>query len=1066
MFLLKLKTRNNAFPLLFLLSFWTALLHTVLVADIPKECLFRLEETVAASGAQVEFVFELVPDSYLLKVKHNSQPNQSKDVVLNGAPLSAFKVLKENSSSSSRLWTEKVTDYFYISPNQIRKNNSLKINFHSGFPEKVRIKFRNYRGSFLNDNVIVFFKQPPACLFKSAPLQLIFTFVSTYFLFVIISILAGEAYKKAAVYMVFCLDIFFSAIAVNNFLPFTLYTVCINFWFWLVLIASFILLVGIYKRYEHDVRKESVVNDLPASNIQPATALIFCCLLLLLFTLRLVLVLDNRIPMGHDTFQYLQLQYNVFFNEVALNGNVPRWLPFMTHGTVSNTWMIISQGLLTSALVPFVRFLQRINFFYIFQASLLFDELVLLVGCILLAKRYFKSVATILFVASSVTFTAVSSTQIWWDFHLIYLFPLTLYCLDRALREVSAQHLFLGGLFSVGMLLGNPPYCGAIFAFSMSVLGLTICIYSVSQTSGQLKRFFLGFRWRHLLAMVVPCGLAMIVLLFVRQGIEDVVAYNTGRSADWSVNSVRDFLGHGGYVNLHKYLEFVSRGSNNIDNTIYAGLLLVPFIVLTLLRVRSRLSYVFGTTTVIMALFSAGLFVPLVFYYCFPFAKYYRHIGLIAPLVKVFAIFYAGFGFDLFWRRLRDFRHDLPQGTAGKNGINLCILSAVMLYIFIFALAERFIVFSIFDFGLWSRCRTENQFCASQAQICSVMDQVLVISAFFMMLLLAALRWPKRARLIGLILISTHLIDVGSFKVQSEYRRVPRVNKDVVSLFRAHEYAFCGRRSQDYFSNERFCKLVPFLFYEDKRPFDTNQPADVVGKYGVQYWSIDCFLFLDPVSHIFRTEYWLKGIDAFYRAWTPVSARVPYHAGFPIPEAAAFKNLCGYHFPKLQLFSKIHVVSTEEDVAEVLANSDFRGGVLLSSYLGSELPRTGVPVVIGPVDDIALQANERIAEADVSAQEFTFNKVTVLVNNDTGIDAMLYYADAWHPKWHAYVDGKPVFIFKSNLGYKSVIIPPGESEVVFEFGDAATKLLFHAIVAIGICVFCCVIYCIFVGLRK
>ncbi len=41
-----------------------------------------------------------------------------------------------------------------------------------------------------------------------------------------------------------------------------------------------------------------------------------------LLVLRALLLLGQRLPMGHDTFQYLQLQYS-FFNEAALNGTLP-----------------------------------------------------------------------------------------------------------------------------------------------------------------------------------------------------------------------------------------------------------------------------------------------------------------------------------------------------------------------------------------------------------------------------------------------------------------------------------------------------------------------------------------------------------------------------------------------------------------------------------------------------------------------------------------------------------------------------------------------------------------------
>ena len=65
----------------------------------------------------------------------------------------------------------------------------------------------------------------------------------------------------------------------------------------------------------------------------------------------------------------------------------------------------------------------------------------------------------------------------------------------------------------------------------------------------------------------------------------------------------------------------------------------------------------------------------------------------------------------------------------------------------------------------------------------------------------------------------------------------------------------------------------------------------------------------------------------------------------------------------------------------------------------------------------------------------------------------------WIPKWRAYVNGRRANVIKTNLGYKSVIVPPGRMvEVIFAFGDGAGKLLLKGMLATGMCVFFAVIY--------
>ena len=64
---------------------------------------------------------------------------------------------------------------------------------------------------------------------------------------------------------------------------------------------------------------------------------------------------------------------------------------------------------------------------------------------------------------------------------------------------------------------------------------------------------------------------------------------------------------------------------------------------------------------------------------------------------------------------------------------------------------------------------------------------------------------------------------------------------------------------------------------------------------------------------------------------------------------------------------------------------------------------------------------------------FSANRVVVKVRTDA--PAWLYYADAFHPAWHATLNGRPARIYRANLGFKAVAVDSGLSEVVFTFDD-------------------------------
>jgi hypothetical protein len=1055
-----LKVKEHIF--FFTLSFLLACCYVLTVVDIPKGFIFSSTQTIELSGSHGELGVELKEGSYFLMVKRPIQPFQKVEVRFNEIiiPFSYSRKSKENQR-----------DYYLIEPGHVRENNLIKFDFDKTPPSSVTINLKNFRKSLWGGRVWIFHK--PIFLLGFNVRMWAVVFVVGYLFLLAFYLFLTELTKEGGRWLILpavAVVTVFTLVSINNLLDIFPYAIIITLPFFLlcILILSLALLIVIITAQKPRYGAERLFDDRASDSVDRwFIAPVFLGLIVALVLIRLVLVLGNRVPMGHDTFQYMQLQYILFFNEPALHGAVPQWLPFLTHGSVSNFWVIFCQGILTSVLVPVASFFKNINFYYIFQAGLLFDEIILLFGCVMLAKRYLKSAASIVFVTSSIIFTTISSTQIWWDFHLIYLFPLTLYCFDRALRDISAKYLFLAGLFSVGMMLGNPPYCLSLFGFTMVVFGLAVLGFFPTQSLACLKKFALNFKLRHLLAIVIPCVLFVIILLFLKHGTGNTVPYSANRSANWQVNGLKDVLSYGGSINLTKYIGFISRGTNNLDNTVYAGLLLVPFMLMTLSKVRSRLSYAFGSTAVMMALFSAGIIVPVVFYYVFPFAKYYRHIGLISPLVKFFAVFYAGFGFDQFWQSLKHLKNKSSLNTYPEINLSLLVLLLIMLFILTSVSIQRFGGFKIFDFPLWASVKTESQLYVSDSQISGLMTQLVIISGLFSILLTTMLWWPRRAVLIGCILVSLHLIDVGSFKAELEIKRLPRVDKKIIYLFDVCNYSFSNNRHQNYLSNSRFAQIMPYLLYDDKNTLDLNQPADKFGKYGVQYWSIDTFLFFDPISHIFSTQRWEKGVDDFYKVWTPASGGVPHYAGFPMPQTTAFNNLCGHSSPKLQLFSRIHVLPNEKYIADMLANPDFKGYMLLTPKINSNLSIASDACIIDSQADINLpDNNDRISNADIFVQEFSFDKLRLQVNNESQNDVVLYYADAWHPEWHAYVNGKRSYVFKTNLAYKSVIIPPGRSEVVFQFGDAISKFLFNGMIAIGIFVFFGLFYCMFVGLSE
>jgi len=211
---------KNKIVSLFLSSLWVTILYGLLVVDFRSEhLLFQYRENIFPASPQVECGLDLEPDRYLLKIRHKVQTGRSKDVIFNGEAISAFKVLEKKG---------KETDYFHIRPEQIRRDNSLKIDFAPGFPEKVRIKLQNYRHAPIANSVIVFFRPSLVHLVEFSPLRTITVFLlsSLFFAAILFGFEKSHRRKVMRVFVIF--SMLLTGLAISNFLPFTSHVVFIS----------------------------------------------------------------------------------------------------------------------------------------------------------------------------------------------------------------------------------------------------------------------------------------------------------------------------------------------------------------------------------------------------------------------------------------------------------------------------------------------------------------------------------------------------------------------------------------------------------------------------------------------------------------------------------------------------------------------------------------------------------------------------------------------------------------------------------------------------------------------
>lgn len=102
---------------------------------------------------------------------------------------------------------------------------------------------------------------------------------------------------------------------------------------------------------------------------------------------------------------------------------------------------------------------------------------------------------------------------------------------------------------------------------------------------------------------------------------------------------------------------------------------------------------------------------------------------------------------------------------------------------------------------------------------------------------------------------------------------------------------------------------------------------------------------------------------------------------------------------------------------------------------------TGQAVIEGDLSEEQLAALTASPIADASSVEITHygdTRVELLARMKNA--GLLVLSDTYYPGWKAYVDGKKVPVYPTDLALRSVFVPPGEHEVEFVFSPQSFKL--------------------------
>lgn len=145
-----------------------------------------------------------------------------------------------------------------------------------------------------------------------------------------------------------------------------------------------------------------------------------------------------------------------------------------------------------------------------------------------------------------------------------------------------------------------------------------------------------------------------------------------------------------------------------------------------------------------------------------------------------------------------------------------------------------------------------------------------------------------------------------------------------------------------------------------------------------------------------------------------------------IPDA--IKNIIlGIDAPKLRLLPRA-VIAPHDEIIKLLATST------IEQINKTAFIEEGIPSKFNLSND---EVNGKI-----EVTKFDVNRLELKVSSDK--DSFLYYSDGYDKYWQAYIDGKKTKIYKTNMAFKSIILPAGEHKVTFIYNPLSFKIGLYA----------------------
>lgn len=699
---------------------------------------------------------------------------------------------------------------------------------------------------------------------------------------------------------------------------------------------------------------------------------------------------DSTIWPFNDTLYVFQSFYS-FYNNFFLHGELVQWFPYGVYGISAGYWQLIVLTPISYLTILMGSIFRIRDVLFMFKFSLMLEQIISVLGIYLLSKALFHERLTRLLVCIITILSTVAFMQAYWNFRIYYLLPWVIYFLWRYCNESQGKYFWLAGIFSVFSVIGTLPY----FA-SLHLLLVLILLIGLSLSFRPKVRCLFSKQPSNLTFFAIFVSLAVIYIVLMVHALEGIHSHAIGRDAQSHIVTLDSFLNRGRRIGWPKFLELLLAGPGD-NQTLYMGLIPILFLLYGIGKVRSAVYSMFWILTVLLVLFSLGNMTPVSvwLYHAFYPLRYFRYIGSSSSVLHILIPLLAGFGIDLY---LRDLKSSPSEATKRFSWVGILILSLVCLAAFGNKLFSWHYLpwfgHHRFAIGLLCFAVLTNLFYKRfevRKTIFIIVSLCLVADLFgFQQLILRD--WPARFSWID--------------------HRASQVRP----------YSYQAQRVVDGDLDENILAAVGAV---DARP--------------VQRITIEAYGFIQfdpPVSQYF-ISHWSNHIYRLFKERGGYKLQVS--GNIIKPEAHLDAGLLGaiaFTLPKLRFVESVIAVSDVQAEEEAIINSDIAQAPVVFIEGASELAKG--------------QTNDLSVSNTITVQHFTYNGLHAQVNVESDQGKWLYYADAYHPGWEAYVDDEPVPIYRANMGFKAIKVASGKHSVRFVFQDGIYGFLSYSLAVLSL----------------